>query len=62
MHMSFTRTIESPCRKCRNIHLNKEECSEECVDLKAFQEAIVHFDEKNISEFKSSKDENPESH
>ncbi len=56
MHMPFTRTIESPCRKCRNIHLNKEQCSEKCLDLQAFQEAIVHMGERNISEFGSSRE------
>ncbi len=61
MHMSFTRTIESPCRRCRNIHMNKEECSEKCLDLHAFQEAIVQFDEKNISEFRLPREDKADS-
>lgn len=55
MSVSLTRTIESPCRRCRNVHLSKEECSENCDDLHWFQEAIVIKDERNISRFRSEK-------
>ncbi len=51
MIAAFARTIESPCRSCENVHLNKEECSSNCERLKAFQDAILHFDESSIKEF-----------
>ncbi|MCK8603086.1 hypothetical protein [Desulfoferrobacter suflitae] len=51
MSVPFVRTMESPCRSCENVHLSKEECSRECVRLKAFQEAIVHCDEHTIQDF-----------
>ena len=51
MYVSFARTIESPCRSCENVHLNKEECSRECEKLKAFQDAILNYDERSIKDF-----------
>jgi len=51
MMSSFARTIESPCRTCENVHQNKEECSRECDRLKAFQNAILRYDERNIKDF-----------
>ena len=53
MSVSSSRTMESPCRRCENVHLNKEECSNDCSRLKAFQDAILHHDERNITEFGS---------
>lgn len=41
--------------------MNKEECSEKCLDLHAFQEAIVQFDEKNISEFRLPREDKADS-
>ena len=51
MAISFGRTMESPCRSCENVHLNKEECSKECVRLQAFQDAIIRYDEHSIKDF-----------
>ena len=51
MTFSLARSIESPCRTCENIHLNKEECSEDCERLHAFQEAILRHDERSIKDF-----------
>jgi hypothetical protein len=51
MSPSFARTIESPCRSCENVHLNKDECSKECDRLRAFQDAILHYDERTIKDF-----------
>jgi hypothetical protein len=51
MAVSFSRTVESPCRTCENVHLNKEECSEDCERLQAFQDAILHYDERSIKDF-----------
>ena len=48
----IARTMESPCRTCENVHLNKEECSKECVRLQAFQDAIVRYDERSIKDFR----------
>ena len=48
---SFSRTIESPCRSCENIDMNKEECSTDCAKLHAFQDAVLHFEEFSIKEF-----------
>jgi hypothetical protein len=47
----LAQTIESPCRKCENVHLNKEECSRDCDRLHAFQDAILSYDERNIKNF-----------
>jgi hypothetical protein len=47
----LTRTIESPCRKCENIDMNKEECSDDCARLREFQNAILFYEESNIKEF-----------
>jgi len=51
MFISFDRTMESPCRTCENVHVNKEECSKECLRLQAFQDAIIRYDERNIKDF-----------
>lgn len=51
MTVSFARTIESPCRSCENVHQNKEECSKECDRLRAFQDAILRYDERSIRNF-----------
>jgi hypothetical protein len=51
MSSSFSRTIESPCRTCENVHLNKEECSRDCDRLQAFQNAILRLDERSIKDF-----------
>ena len=51
MVVCIARTMESPCRTCENVHLNKEECSKECVRLQAFQDAIVRYDERSIKDF-----------
>lgn len=51
MFISFERTMESPCRTCENVHLNKEECSKECGRLQAFQDAIIRSDERSIKDF-----------
>lgn len=51
MVVSFDRTMESPCRTCEKVHVNKEECSRECVRLQAFQDAIIRYDERNIKDF-----------
>lgn len=56
MTLSFARTIESPCRSCENVHLNKEECSKECDRLRAFQDAILRYDERSIRNFGSKFD------
>jgi hypothetical protein len=48
---SFSKTIESPCRNCENIDMNKEECSTDCSKLHAFQDAILDFEEFSIKEF-----------
>jgi len=53
MSLSFAKTIESPCRCCENVHLNKEECSKECERLRAFQDAILNYDERTIKDFGS---------
>jgi hypothetical protein len=47
----LTRTIESPCRKCENVDMNKEECSDDCSRLREFQDAILFYEEFNIKEF-----------
>lgn len=51
MSLSFAKTIESPCRCCENVHLNKDECGKECERLRAFQDAILNFDERTIKDF-----------
>jgi len=51
MAVTFSRTMESPCRTCENVHLNKEECSRNCARLQAFQDAIIHYDERSIKDF-----------
>ncbi|MHC1741679.1 MAG: hypothetical protein AB9873_01450 [Syntrophobacteraceae bacterium] len=51
MTISFARTMESPCRSCENVHLNKDECSRECDRLRAFQDAILSVDERVIKDF-----------
>lgn len=51
MRSSFARTIESPCRSCENVHQSKEECSQDCDRLQAFQNAILRHDERNIKDF-----------
>ncbi|MCE5244592.1 MAG: hypothetical protein ABFD98_07740 [Syntrophobacteraceae bacterium] len=51
MAVFLAQTIESPCRKCENVHLNKEECSRNCDRLRAFQDAILTYDERNIKNF-----------
>lgn len=51
MTQCFARTIESPCRRCENVHQNKEECSRDCDRLQAFQNAILRYDERNIKDF-----------
>ena len=45
------RTVESPCRNCENVHASKEECSRECDKLKAFQDALLRYDEASIRNF-----------
>ena len=52
MGFPFGKTVESPCRECENIHLNKEECGRNCEKLKAFQDAILRHDERNIKAFR----------
>jgi hypothetical protein len=49
--VSFARTIESPCRTCENVHMNKEECGDDCARLRDFQDAILYCEEFNIKEF-----------
>ena len=51
MAFSFSRTMESPCRTCDNVHLSKEECAKDCSKLEAFQDAILRQDERNIEDF-----------
>ena len=51
MFVSFARTIESPCRTCENVHMNKEECSDDCARLRDFQDAVLYYEEFNIKEF-----------
>lgn len=51
MAVSLSRTIESPCRTCENVDQNKEECSRDCERLQAFQDAILHYDERSIKDF-----------
>lgn len=51
MAISFSRTMESPCRSCENVQQNKEECSRECDRLRAFQDAILSVDERVIKDF-----------
>lgn len=48
----FSKTVESPCRKCENIDQNKEECAKDCAKLEAFQVAILRHDENNIKNFR----------
>jgi hypothetical protein len=52
MAFSFAKTVESPCRTCENVHLNKDECSRNCDRLHAFQDEILRFDERNIKDFR----------
>jgi len=52
MAVPFVKTVESPCRTCENVHLNKDECSRDCARLHAFQDAILRYDERNIKEFR----------
>jgi len=51
MIITFDRTMESPCRTCENVHLNKDDCSKQCLRLQAFQDAIVHNDERIIKDY-----------
>lgn len=51
MSISFARTMESPCRSCENVHLNKDECGRDCDRLRAFQDAILSVDERLIKDF-----------
>ncbi len=53
MAVAIAKTVESPCRTCENVHLNKDECSRDCVRLHAFQDAILQYDERNIREFRA---------
>ncbi len=51
MSISFARTMESPCRSCENVNLNKDECGRDCDRLRAFQDAILSLDERLIKDF-----------
>jgi hypothetical protein len=53
MAVVFAKTVESPCRTCKNVHLNKDECSGDCDRLHAFQDAILQYDERSIKEFRA---------
>ncbi len=51
MFVSLAKTIESPCRRCENVHMNKEECSDDCAKLRDFQDAILFYEEFSIKEY-----------
>jgi hypothetical protein len=51
MVANYARTVESPCRTCENVNGSKEECSGNCDRLKAFQDALLRFDEASINNF-----------
>jgi hypothetical protein len=51
MRVSSARTVESPCRTCENVDASKDECSRNCDRLRAFQDAILLWDEASIKNF-----------
>jgi hypothetical protein len=51
MGNSYAGTVESPCRNCKNVHASKEEYGKDCDKLRAFQDAILRYDETSIRNF-----------
>jgi hypothetical protein len=51
MAANYARTVESPCRTCENVDASKEECSRTCDRLRAFQDALLRYDEASINNF-----------
>ena len=49
--LASVKTVESPCRNCQYIDQDKDECAKDCVQLGAFQTALLRRDEINIKNF-----------